>query len=74
MANINRCLCYRSLLPSPSLLPPRRASQPRFENHQFTPHALTLASGQPFTITVINAAKQTIEFESFKLKREALQR
>jgi plastocyanin len=44
--------------------------QLRFENHRFTPQMLTVAAGQPFTIKVVNAANETIEFESFKLNRE----
>jgi plastocyanin len=44
--------------------------QIRFENQRFTPQTLTVAAGQPLAITVTNAAKQTIEFESFKLNRE----
>lgn len=44
--------------------------QLRFENHRFTPQVLTVPSGQPLTITVVNASKETIEFESFKLNRE----
>ena len=42
----------------------------RFENHQFTPQTLTVPSGQKLNIKVVNASKETIEFESFKLNRE----
>jgi hypothetical protein len=42
----------------------------RFENHQFKPLNLTVPTGQPLTIKVINASNETIEFESFKLNRE----
>jgi plastocyanin len=42
----------------------------RFENHRFTPQALTVPAGQPLTIKVVNASNETIEFESFKLNRE----
>jgi hypothetical protein len=42
----------------------------RFENRQFTPQTLTVPSGRKLTIKVINASKETIEFESFKLNRE----
>jgi hypothetical protein len=42
----------------------------RFENHQFEPLTLTVPTGQPLTIKVINASNETIEFESFKLNRE----
>ena len=44
--------------------------QLRFENHRFAPQNLAVAAGQPFTIKVMNAANETIEFESFKLNRE----
>jgi plastocyanin len=42
----------------------------RFENHKFAPRTLTVPSGQKLTIKVVNASKETIEFESFKLNRE----
>jgi hypothetical protein len=42
----------------------------RFENHTFTPQTLTVLSGQKLIIKVVNASKETIEFESFKLNRE----
>jgi hypothetical protein len=42
----------------------------RFENHHYVPQTLTVPAGQPVTIKVINASKETIEFESFKLNRE----
>ena len=42
----------------------------RFENHRFTPQTLTVPAGLPLTVTVVNADKETIEFESFKLNRE----
>jgi plastocyanin len=42
----------------------------RFENHHFTPQALTVPAGQPLAIKVVNASNETIEFESFKLNRE----
>jgi Cupredoxin-like domain len=42
----------------------------RFEDHQFKPLNLTVPTGQPLTIKVINASNETIEFESFKLNRE----
>jgi hypothetical protein len=42
----------------------------RFENHHFTPETLSVPADQPLTISVVNASKETIEFESFKLNRE----
>jgi hypothetical protein len=42
----------------------------RFENHRFQPQTLTVPSGRPLIINVINASRETIEFESFKLNRE----
>jgi len=44
--------------------------QIRFENHQFSPQTLAVPSGQKLIIKVVNASKETIEFESFKLNRE----
>src|SRR5208282_2003968 len=42
----------------------------RFENHGFSPINVTVPTGTPLTIKVVNASKETIEFESFKLNRE----
>ena len=42
----------------------------RFEGHHFSPINLTVPAGEPVTIKVVNASKETIEFESFKLNRE----
>ena len=42
----------------------------RFENYRFTPQRLDVPAGQPLTIKVVNASKEPIEFESFKLNRE----
>jgi plastocyanin len=42
----------------------------RFENHRFAPQTLTVPAGQALTVRVVNADKETIEFESFKLNRE----
>jgi plastocyanin len=42
----------------------------RFENHHFMPQTLTVAAGQPFTVSVVNGSNETIEFESFRLNRE----
>jgi hypothetical protein len=42
----------------------------RFDTHQFKPLRLSVPTGQPLTIRVINASNETIEFESFKLNRE----
>jgi hypothetical protein len=42
----------------------------RFENHRFQPQSLTVPLGRPLIISVINASRETIEFESFKLNRE----
>src|SRR5579862_568515 len=65
-----------SALVALSIVLPRRAvagegaAELRFENHHFTPQTLTVAAGEPLTLTVVNASKETIEFESFKLHRE----
>lgn len=42
----------------------------RYENRRFTPQTITVPANRPFRIKVINASKETIEFESFKLNRE----
>jgi len=42
----------------------------RFENHHFTPQTITAPANQPLRLKVINASRETIEFESFKLNRE----
>ena len=42
----------------------------RFESHKFSPQTLNVPSGHKLTIKVVNASKETIEFESFKLNRE----
>jgi len=42
----------------------------RYENHRFAPQTITVPANQPFRIKVINASKEMIEFESFKLNRE----
>jgi hypothetical protein len=42
----------------------------RFEGHRFSPANLSVPAGRAVTIRVVNASKETIEFESFKLNRE----
>lgn len=42
----------------------------RFENHRFIPQTISVPANRSFRIKVINASKETIEFESFKLNRE----
>lgn len=42
----------------------------RFADHRFTPQTLTVPTGQPLAIKVVNASNETIEFESFRLNRE----
>jgi hypothetical protein len=42
----------------------------RFENQRFVPQTITVPANQPFKIKIINASKEAIEFESFKLNRE----
>ncbi len=42
----------------------------RFEGHRFSPANLTVPAGEAFTIRVVNASNETIEFESFRLNRE----
>jgi hypothetical protein len=42
----------------------------RFENRRFTPQTITVPANKPFRIKIINAGKEAMEFESFKLNRE----
>ncbi|MGO9057823.1 MAG: cupredoxin domain-containing protein [Candidatus Binataceae bacterium] len=42
----------------------------RFDQHQFKPLKLDVPAGRPLIVKVVNASKETIEFESFKLNRE----
>lgn len=42
----------------------------KFENHHWTPLNLDVPAHQALTIHVVNASRETIEFESFKLNRE----
>ena len=68
-----RLLSLLGLLLACPTLPAQGDTAPldiRFENHQFSPQNLTVPAGQPLVIRVINASKETIEFESFKLNRE----
>ena len=46
------------------------AAELRFDQHQFKPSKLDVPAGRPLIIKVVNASKETIEFESFKLNRE----
>lgn len=42
----------------------------RFEHQHFTPQTLRVPAGKPLALKVVNASKETIEFESFRLDRE----
>jgi len=42
----------------------------RFENRQFIPQTLNVPANRAFKIKVVNASKEAIEFESFKVNRE----
>ena len=46
------------------------AAEVRFENRRFSPQRVELRAGVPSVLTVVNAGKERIEFESFKLRRE----
>lgn len=46
------------------------AVQVRFEKHRFCPDNIQVRAGVPTVLTVVNAGKERIEFESFKLRRE----
>jgi plastocyanin len=41
-----------------------------YENRKFIPQTLEVPSGRTFRIKIINASKEAIEFESFKINRE----
>ena len=62
------------MLASPLLQPTSRAdddvAELRFDQHQFKPLKLEVPAGRPIDRQVVNASKETIEFESFKLNRE----
>jgi plastocyanin len=47
-----------------------RSVELRFEGHRFLPASLSVPAGRAVTIRVVNASKETIEFESFRLNRE----
>ena len=42
----------------------------RYANHRFMPASVKVPADRALTLRVVNASKQTIEFESFKLNRE----
>ena len=42
----------------------------RFIHHHFVPEKIEVPAGVPLTIHVMNASRERIEFESFKLNRE----
>jgi len=42
----------------------------RFENRKFIPQTLNVPANRPFKIKIVNAGKEAIEFESFKINRE----
>ncbi len=42
----------------------------RYENRAFSPSTITVPAHRAFKIKIVNASKEAIEFESFKLNRE----
>lgn len=42
----------------------------RFDGHQFQPAILPVPARSPLVVKVVNAGRETIEFESFRLNRE----
>ena len=42
----------------------------RYENRKFIPQTLNVPANKPFKIKIINASKEAIEFESYKVNRE----
>lgn len=49
---------------------PRSTLQIRFDGGHFTPQMLEVPAHRSLVIEVINASRETIEFESFQLNRE----
>ena len=42
----------------------------RFENRRWMPQTITVPANRQFRIKIVNASKEAVEFESFKLNRE----
>ncbi|HKA34219.1 MAG TPA: cupredoxin domain-containing protein [Candidatus Binatia bacterium] len=42
----------------------------RYENRKFIPQTLNVPAHKPFKIKIVNASKEAIEFESYKVNRE----
>jgi hypothetical protein len=42
----------------------------RYENRKFVPQTLEVPANRPFKIRIVNASKEAIEFESYKVNRE----
>jgi hypothetical protein len=42
----------------------------RYENRRWIPQTITVPANRQFRIKIINASKEAVEFESFKLNRE----
>ena len=42
----------------------------RYENRKFTPQTLEVPANRAFKIKIVNASKEAIEFESYKVNRE----
>jgi len=42
----------------------------RFESRRFSPQTITVPANRPFKIKIVNADKEAVEFESFKVNRE----
>ena len=42
----------------------------RYENRKFIPQTLEVPANRPFKIKIVNASKEAIEFESYKVNRE----
>ena len=58
------------LCAQPPAATPSAAFEIRYANRQFTPQTLSVPAGMPLEIRVVNASRERIEFESFKLNRE----
>jgi Cupredoxin-like domain len=70
IATISALLVLTMMILGDNALGEDRVVGLRYENHRFAPQSITVPASRPFRIKVINASKETIEFESFRLNRE----
>jgi len=63
-------LALAAVIPAAAAATDSEPIQLRYDHHSFSPLTVTVPAGRPLTIKVMNASRETIEFESFKLNRE----